>query len=105
MFDDGAVVELEPARARNANAGRAACSRFVRLFTRRLARANTPANVGNGHARAMNFPRSLETCNAEHRGEDRGSRNRLRGWSVYLGYLRSMEAATQVASASSAGAG
>jgi hypothetical protein len=64
MFDDGAVMEVEPARARNANSRRAARLRFLRPFTRRLARANTPANVRNRHVRVMNVQRRLETCDA-----------------------------------------
>jgi hypothetical protein len=74
MFDDGAVADVEPARARNANSRRAARLRFLRPFTRRLARANTPANVGNGHVRAIDVPRRLETCDASQlRGADSAS--------------------------------
>jgi hypothetical protein len=67
MFDDGAVVEVEPARARNTNPRPAARLRFLRPFTRRLARAKTPSDVGNGHVRTMNVPRRLETCDASQR--------------------------------------
>jgi len=51
MFDDGAVVDVEPARARNADSRRAGTLRFLGTFTRRLARAKTPTDVGNGHVR------------------------------------------------------
>lgn len=61
MFDDGAVVDLEPARACNANARRATRLRLLGPFTRRLARAKTPSDVGNGHVRYMNLPRGPET--------------------------------------------
>jgi hypothetical protein len=61
MFDDGAVVNVEPARAHNANPRRATRLRFLGPFTRRLARAKTPTHVGNGHVRVMNVLRRLET--------------------------------------------
>jgi hypothetical protein len=64
VFDDGAIVEVEPARARNADPRHAARLRFLRPFTRRLARAKTSSDVGNGHVRAMNVPLGLETCGA-----------------------------------------
>ena len=67
MFDDGAVVDVEPARARNANPRCATRLRFLRPFTRRLARAKTPSDVGNGHVRSMNVLRGLETCEAVRR--------------------------------------
>jgi hypothetical protein len=66
VFDDGAVVEVEPARARNADPRHAARLRFLRPFTRRLAGAKTSSDVGNGHVRGMNVPLGLETCTAGH---------------------------------------
>jgi hypothetical protein len=67
MFDDGAVDDVESAGAGNANSGRAGTLRLLATFTRRLPRAKTPSDVGNGHVRVMNVPRGLETFEARRR--------------------------------------
>ena len=49
MVDDGAVVEIEPPRARNAYPRCTALLRFLRPFARRFARAETATDVWDGH--------------------------------------------------------
>ena len=50
VLDDGSALNLEPAGARDAHSRCAAAVRLFRAVTRRLARAETPTDVRNGHA-------------------------------------------------------
>ena len=49
VIGDRAVVDLEPAGAGDAHSRRAAAVWHFRALTRRLAGAETPSDVGNGH--------------------------------------------------------
>ena len=62
MFDDGAVLDPEPAGACNAHSRCAAAVGLFCAVTGRLAGAKTPTDVRNRHVRAMNLLRRLETC-------------------------------------------
>ena len=53
VFDGGAVFDVESAGAGDANSRRARTPRLLGTFTRRLARAKTPTDVGNRHDRAI----------------------------------------------------
>ena len=64
VFDDRAVLDLEPAGTGHANSRHVGTLRLLGAFTRRLARAKTPTHVRNGHFRAINVLRKFETCEA-----------------------------------------
>ena len=63
MLDDGPALNLEPAGARNAHSCCAAPVRLVRAVTRRLAGAETPTDVRNGHAVATESARGTDRSN------------------------------------------
>lgn len=59
MLHNGAVMDAEPARARDANARHIVPLRLLRPLAGRLARTEAPTDVGNGHVRAYERSRRV----------------------------------------------